>query len=221
MPLASRSRWGVTTRRSETKVAAEGGDLLELARVWPLEDLVVERFDAFVEAIQDRKEGVGESVEHPVDDELLRSGRLRAHPPTGLFEGAAGARVRGDDVAAAEEGVDLVELDLAAFFADRPVVDEEHVVAEVLQLRSLAAFGQILERERVEGEDLGQRRHLGRAGIGEVEPEVLVALQKAADLVPVDAVEEAHAATLDPPADAVERRIPGLRGRRSCYGPLR
>ena len=66
------------------QLAAQRGDLLQLARVGPVEDLAVEPFHAVVEPLEDREEGVGEAVEHPVDDELLRARRLRVEAARAL-----------------------------------------------------------------------------------------------------------------------------------------
>ena len=118
----------------------------------------------------------------------------------------------------------LFQLDLGIAALPHPVVDEEHEVAEVVELRPLPAFGEILERERVEGESLAQRRHLVRAGVGQVQPEVLVALQQPGDLVAVDAVEEAHASKLDPAPDDLglpfAARLPPILLRSSALEPV-
>ena len=63
------------------------------------------------------------------------------------------------------------------------------------------------EKSLVEGGDLLL------AGVGQVEPEVLVALQQVGDRLAIDAVEEAHAANA--------RSDPGRPGRRQIAAPAR
>jgi hypothetical protein len=95
------------------------------------------------------------SMWRAVDDELLRARRQRVEPLADVVEGTAVAVVDGDQVAAADEGVDLFQVDpAAAVRVLRPVVDEEHVAAEILELRPLPLLAQVLQRERMEVEDV-------------------------------------------------------------------
>ena len=202
MPRASRSRCGVTIRRSSTSSRRSAVISSQLVRRRPVEDRGVEPFDPVVEPLEDGEEGVGQPVQHSVDDELLGARRLRGQPLADFLQRRAALAMGGDDVAAAEEGVDLDHLHLAPLGLLRPVVDEEHVLAEVVQLRPLAALQRVLQRQRVEPEDVFEFGDLLLARVGEVEPEVLVALQQLGDRVAVDPVEDAHGATLDRHPDA-------------------
>ena len=72
------------------------------------------------------------------------------------------------------------------------VVDDEDVVAEVLQLWPLPKFTRVLQRQRMEPEQLAERHHVVVARRHEVEPEELVPLTQAIELSAVEAGEDAH-----------------------------
>ena len=115
---ASMSRCGVATRPSIDQVAPQFGQRLQVVGRGLGEDLLVEPFEPVFEVLEQREEGVGEGVEDAVDDELLGARRLRVEPLAHFVERRAGAVVDGDQVAAADEGVDLFQLDPLA--ARRP-----------------------------------------------------------------------------------------------------
>ena len=62
----------------------------------------------------------------------------------------------------------------------------------------------------MEGEDLAELTQLLLPRIGQVEPEVLVALEQPGDRLAVDALEEAHTATLGADPDALAGRLDQL-----------
>ena len=71
--------------------------------------------------------------------------------------------------------------------APRPVEDEEDVIAVVVELGALAEVVGVLQRERVEAEDLAQLCQLIGVGVVEVQPEEVVAPHVVADARLVDA----------------------------------
>ena len=68
----------------------------------------------------------------------------------------------------------------------RPVDDEEDEVVVLLELRALAELLRVLERERVEVENVAQHREVVRLGALEVEPEELAAREPRFDRRSVD-----------------------------------
>src|SRR6202012_2013943 len=83
----------------------------------------------------------------------------------------------------------------------RSVVDEEHVLVVVLELRPLTFLAQVLHRQRMPVEEVVQGFDVGVARSVEIEPEILVATEHRFDRAPVDLVEEAHERKLESIAD--------------------
>ena len=81
------------------------------------------------------------------------------------------------------------------------VDDEEDVVAVLVELRALAEVLRVLERERVEAEDVAQDREVLRAGLLEVEPEERAGGVQLLDLGPVE-VDLLRASVVDQMAGA-------------------
>jgi hypothetical protein len=77
----------------------------------------------------------------------------------------------------------------AAPAADR-VEDEQDVVPIGVELGALAELDRVLDRDGVEPERLAERLDLVLAGVGEIEPEELVALAQAGELLAVDGLED-------------------------------
>ena len=84
--------------------------------------------------------------------------------------------------------VEEVHLDEAVDVGRRrgAVDDEEDEVAVVLELRALAELLRVLERERMETEDVAEKREVVRPGVLEVEPEELAAREPRLDRRAVD-----------------------------------
>jgi hypothetical protein len=62
-----------------------------------------------------------------------------------------------------------------------PVDDEEDIVVVLLELRALAELLRVLEGERVEAEDLAEKREVVRPDVLQVEPEELAAREARLD----------------------------------------
>ncbi len=90
------------------EVPAQLGQRLQVVGRGVAEDFLVELFESVFEALEQWEEGVGEGVEDAVDDELLGARRQRVEPLADFVEGAAVAVVDGDEIAPADEGVDLL-----------------------------------------------------------------------------------------------------------------
>ena len=122
---------------------------------WIVVDLVVERR-------QRREERVGDRVEDPVDEVLLAAQDAVGEARPNLLELGDRAVVDRHDERARDEDVDLVQpvRELLVGRRRRPhaVEHEQHVVVEVVELRALAEAQAVVERQRVEAEQLAERR---------------------------------------------------------------
>ena len=172
---ASRSRWGETTRRDGDEVAAQVEDPRQVLVGGLFQDLGLQLLDLDADPLQGGEEAVGEGVEDAVDDELLAARGLAGEASPQLVQLRAGAMVERDDVAAAEEGVDL-DQHLAALGAGA-VVDEEHVVVVVVELGPLTEVLGVLKSQRMKVEQVAEEPDRLGARSFQVEPEELVALQ--------------------------------------------
>ena len=76
----------------------------------------------------------------------------------------------------------------------RPVEDDEHARAVVVELRALVELLGVLDGEVGDLQQRAERVEIGVAGRVEVQPEELPALVERADLVEVDVVENLHPA---------------------------
>ncbi len=76
----------------------------------------------------------------------------------------------------------------------RPVEDDEHARAVVVELRALAELLGVLDGEVGDLQQRAERVEIGVAGRVEVQPEELLALVERADRVEVDVVENLHPA---------------------------
>ena len=189
------SRWGVTTLRHVDQSPLELEEHLQLRVVGPLQHRVLELVDPVVERAQPGEEAVRERVEDEVEelDAARRRRRLHGRPPPQVVERRAGVPVHGDQVARAEEAVDLDQPVLVLVGA---VGDDEREVAEGVDLGPLAEVVGVLHGQRVEAEEVAEQREiLGRRPV-EVEPEELAVLevpvQQVAVHVVVDAVGVHH-----------------------------
>jgi len=99
--------------------------------------------------------------------------------------------VDGDDEAAADEYVHLDRLDMLVAPA-RSVEDDERVLAIVVELRPLAEPARVLQRERMQPEQLPELGDLRVGGALQLEPEVLVALEQRLDLAAIDRGQDPH-----------------------------
>src|SRR4029079_1425458 len=140
------------------------------------EDLVLDTVDALVVVLERREEAVRKAVDQAVedDDRPLQLARL-AH--VALAELMAGRRVLSphrDEIALRVEDVHLDEaIDVRR--RRGPVDDAEDIVVVLLELRALAELRRVLEGERVEAEDVTEKREVVRPGVFQVEPEELAA----------------------------------------------
>src|SRR5439155_13291196 len=91
-------------------------------------------------------------------------------------------------------------------FEPGAVEDDEGVFPEVLELRPLTELAVVLDRQRMEAEDLPQRNQVVLGRILEVEPEEFVAPQQVVDLRAVQRRQHAHG------CEAI-----AAAGRRRCY----
>ena len=162
-------------------------DLLQVLVLGVAEDLVLDTVDPLVVVLERREEAVGEAVDQAVEDddrplELARLARVA------LAELIAARRVLSphrDEVALRVEDVHLDEA-VRVGRGRGPVDDEEDEVVVLLQLRPLAELLGVLERERVEAEDVAQELEVVRLGVLEVEPEEISAREPRLDRGPVD-----------------------------------
>src|SRR5215210_1717352 len=161
------------------------------------QDLGLERVDALLEQLDDRVEGVGQDVEDLVDDVVLG---LRVGDVELLVQRVeldARRAAHRDDERARDVDVDLdgLEQPLArAAPAPHRVEDEQDAVAVGVELGPLAELARVLERDRVQPEEVAERGEVLVAGVGEVEPEELVALAQRGEAVGIDALEHLHCA---------------------------
>ena len=95
-----------------------------------------------------------------------------------LGEGGALVAVDGDEEAL---GVEAVHLDEPVVVGDGAVDDEEDEVVVVVDLRALAEVLGVLDRERVELEDVAEDLEVVAVGLVEVEPEELPAREQLLD----------------------------------------
>src|SRR6185503_3205218 len=169
------------------EAALHAHDLLQLLLPRPFEDLVLDSVDPLVVVLEGREEAVGEAVDQAVedDDRPLELARLLG---VALAELVAARRVLAayrDEVALRVEDVHLDEpVDVGR--RRRPVDDEEDEVIVLLELRALAELLRVLERERMEVENVPQHREVFRLGALEVEPEELAAREPRFDRGSVD-----------------------------------
>ena len=170
---ASMSRWGVMTLRQSTRRRFSLKSICSWASSGRCSTGVLELVDPVVERAQPGEEAVGERVEHEVEQLGAPGRRRRLHgrPPPQVVERRAGVPVHGDQEALAEEAVDLHQPVLVLVGA---VGDDQREVAEGVDLGPLAEVVHVLHRQRVEAEDVGEKRQVLGGGLVEVEPEELV-----------------------------------------------
>ena len=83
-------------------------------------------------------------------------------------------------------GVEAVHLDEPVVVGSGTVDDDEDEVVVVVDLRALAEVLGVLDRERVELEDVAEDREVARVGAIEVEPEELPAREQALDRLAIE-----------------------------------
>jgi hypothetical protein len=158
-------------------------DALKLLVGRALEERVLDLVDLVVELGQDWEEAVDQGVHDVVQDER---GLLRLAPPRLALaqrrEGRAVVAVDGDQEAL---GVEAVHLHQAVLVGRRPVDDQEDVVVVGLELGALAEALGVLQRQRVEPEQVPQEGELLGGRPVEVQPKEPPLAQAALDLRPV------------------------------------
>ena len=157
--------------------------------------LRLDRVDALLERLDGGIEGVGQDVEDAVDDVVLGLRVRRVELVVELVQLRAGRAPDGHDERARDVDVDLDRLDRRHPRLGRAagrVVDDEDVVAVLVELRPLAELDRVLERDGVQAEDLADHLQVLGAGLGEVEPEELVALVQLREPLPVDGLQHLH-----------------------------
>ena len=97
-----------------------------------------------------------------------------------------------DDGLAGDVAVDLDRLAVV-----HPVVDDEHVIAVVVDLRALAELARVLQGQFVEAEDVAELIDGLDGGVVEVEPEELVAGAQLGDGPGVQGGQRAHVANAE------------------------
>jgi len=150
------------------------------------ENLVLEFVDAIVEVGENREEAVDESVDDSVEEfpglvDCLLSSYVSL---SDLGESWALVAVDGDKELFRVEAVDF---DQAVLVRDRPIDDHEDEVVVVVQLRPLAERLRILDRERVELENITQDGVVRLVRLVDVDSEERLAGEQRLDVLAAEA----------------------------------
>ena len=160
-------------------------DLLELPVVGTVEDALLQLVDPVVEVHEQREEavdeGIGDQVE--VGDRVNALRRPARDPVLRARERRALVLPDRHEEVLREEAVDLDEV---VGVRRGTVDDEEDEVVVLVGLRSLAEVDGVLDRERMEAEDLADELQLLRVDAVEIEPEELLVVPQLDEPIPLD-----------------------------------
>ena len=193
-PAARRSRPSVerTCRAAgyrfpqANKQALHLKDLLQLLVVGLEEDRVLELVDAVVEGCEDGEEAVDQPVDDPVEQQRRLFNRLVASLIAAADLGKRGAVVAMDSDEKSL-GVEAMHLDKPVVVRRRAIDDDEDEVVVLVELRPLAELLRVLDRERMELEDIAKDLKVRLARSIEVEPEKATVREQALDGVDIEA----------------------------------